>query len=561
MHLLKSNKSNKLNKSNKPNKPNKPNDFQPSNSRTFWSKTFARLQTLGKALLYPIAILPFAALLNRFGTLAMDLNPMENGVRNVGNWIGFIISRPGDIVFTNLPLFFAIGIAFGLAKENRGEVALIGALMYLAITAFLIEGGLPSLLYKNVLTFTAHDGKQFSELFYVQTFGMVNDKIEIIGGKYVLEIGALGGIISGSITAYLYNRFHNITLPQALGFFGGRRFVPMMVMLVSLPLAFFYAVIWPWIQFALVKFGGLISSTDSWTIPGAFLYALVNRIIQPFGLHHIINTFLWFQMPIENYIVDIHGKIVLDADAFGGDKFNLENFQAIASHFYTKITITKDNWQDYFVLRQGLVANSGGKILATGNLAGATAGMYTVFGDINAFQKSVISGTFQTGYFPMYWGGLTAAAGAMVMAAPGDKRRETITFLGGVAFVAALTGIDEPIVFAFIFAGPILWAYNALFTAIFAAIGVAMHMHIGFGFSAGLIDYIISFANAWGMSKAEGIIHGPVYGVTSNPLWMLALAATIAPLYFFSFYFTIKKLDIPTPGREKDMTKVEAMKQ
>ncbi|ATZ17512.1 PTS system, N-acetylglucosamine-specific IIBC component [Williamsoniiplasma luminosum] len=537
------------------------NNLQPSNSRVIWSRIFARLQMLGKALLYPIAILPFAALLNRFGTLGMDLNPIEDGVRNVGNWIGFIISRPGAIVFDNLPLFFAIGTGFGLAKENRGEVALVAALMYLAITAFLIEGGLPSLMYKGVLTFDTHDGKAFSELFYVKTFGMVNNKIEVTGGKYILDIGALGGIISGSMTAYLYNKFKDIQLPEALGFFGGRRFVPMMVMLVSLPLAFLFSVIWPWIQFGLVKFGGLISSSDAWSIPGAFLYALVNRIIQPFGLHHIINTFLWFQMPIENYITDINGKIVLDMDAFGGDKFNIANLQAIASHWQTNISITESNWKDYFVLRQGLVANSNNTIFATGNLASATAGMYTVFGDINAFQKSVISGTFQTGYFPMYWGGLTAAAGAMVLAAPKENRKKTITFLAGIAFVAALTGIDEPIVFAFIFVGPILWAYNAVFTAIFAAIGIAMHMHIGFGFSAGLIDYIISFANSWGMSKAEAFIHGPVYGVTSNPLWMLLLAALIAPVYFFSFYFTIKKLDIPTPGREKDLTNIQVMKK
>ncbi|WP_338983887.1 PTS transporter subunit EIIC [Spiroplasma endosymbiont of Othius punctulatus] len=546
-----------------------------SKGRAFWSKTLADLQRLGKSLMFPIAILPFAALLNRFGQLSIDLSgaTAENG--NFAFWFGFIIQKPGAIAFDNIALFFAIGTAFGLAKDNRGEAALVGAVLYIALTAMLMEGGLPALIYGNVLTFDSmvqkesvvngeivkewvEGGKSFSELFYVQTMTLdANGNKIITGGTYILNIGVLGGLVAGCMSAYVYNKFKDTKLPMSLSFFGGRRFVPMMVMALAIPLSFAFAIIWPWFQYGLVKFGTLISSGDAWAIPGAFLYALINRIVQPFGLHHIINTFLWFQMPIENFLVNTDGKVVLSPE-----NFPVENVSVGSEEFLVAIRnivqeagwvgldqsqITADNWSNWFVWDPTKISGSNGTII--GN---ASNGKVTVFGDINSFQRGLVSGTFQTGYFPMYWGGLTAAAAAMVVAAPKENRKQVISFLGGVAIVAALTGIDEPIVFSFIFVGPILWAYNAIFTATFAAIAIAMHMHIGFGFSGGFIDYVISFMNSWGMSKFEGMANGGVYGVLSNPLWMLALAAAMAPLYYFSFYFTIIKMDIQTPGREQD---------
>lgn len=526
--------------------------------------------------MYPIAVLPFAALLNRFGELAISLNPIaEDGTRNAGNWIGFIIQTPGKIVFDNLALLFAIGTAFGLSKDNRGEAALVGAVLYFALTGFLAENGLASLFYRNVLPidYYVKDGdnwtlvKGFSQLFYVPKYGQVlipgaeAPTLEKIGGTFILNIGVVGGITAGCFTAYLYNKYKDIKLPMALSFFGGRRFVPMLVMLISLPLAFIFAIIWPWIQFGLVKLGQTLSSGDAWAVPGAFLYALINRFVQPFGLHHIINTFLWFQLPIQGPIIDpMTGKMVLGGDLeVVKELWNTPNDTLFA--YLTELTknwrngpgvIDASNFKDFFTYRPGLVSET---ILSMGN------GSYAVFGDINAFQKSLLAGNFQTGYFPMYWGGLPGAALAMIMAAKKENRKQVTAFLGGVAVVALLTGIDEPIVFAFIFVGPILWVYNAVFTAIFAAIGVAMHMHIGFGFSGGLIDYIISFPTSWGMSRWEGIANGRAYGVTSNPLWMIALAAVMFPLYYYSFYLTIKKMNIPTPGREEQPTNIQPMSE
>ncbi|ATZ16225.1 PTS system N-acetylglucosamine-specific IIC component [Entomoplasma freundtii] len=549
--------------------------FSKEGHKKFWSDTLLKLQNLGKALLYPIAILPFAALLNRFGALAISLNPIaEDGTRNAGNWIGFIIQTPGKIVFDNLALFFAIGTAFGLSKDNRGEAALVGAVLYFALTGFLAENGLASLFYKNVLQMEYYvqdaDGnyhliKGLSQLFYVPTYGKIlvpgaeTETLEKIGGQFILNIGVVGGITAGCFTAWLYNKYRDIKLPMYLSFFGGRRFVPMVVMLISLPLAFIFAIIWPWIQFGLVKLGQTLSSGDAWAVPGAFIYALVNRFTQPFGLHHIINTFLWFQLPVQGPILDpMTGKMVLGADVIPPEVWEsagtelMKHLNEIAGSWKNLPNggITGDNFKDYFTYRPNLVSDV---ILSMGN------GTYAVFGDINAFQQSLLSGNFQTGYFPMYWGGLPGAALAMIMASKKENRKQVTAFLGGVAVVALLTGIDEPIVFAFIFVGPILWVYNAVFCAIFASIAVAMHMHIGFGFSGGLIDYIISFPTSWGMSKFEGLANGNAYGVLSNPLWMLLLAALMFPLYYYSFYFTIKKMDIKTPGRDDQPTNIQAM--
>ncbi|AHI53023.1 PTS transporter subunit EIIC [Spiroplasma culicicola] len=511
----------------------------------FWSNLLIRLQGLGKSLMYPIALLPFAALLNRFGSLGMELNPDS---KNFGWWLGFVIQKPGGTIFDQLPLLFAIGTAFGLSRDQRGEAALVGAAFYLILTAFLTEGGLPDLLYKNKMTFDAlglDENSQvivtgaFSKLFYVPIYGKIDDTIEVIGGKYILNIGVLGGIVAGCLSAWSYNKFRDIKLPQALSFFGGRRFVPMTVMVLSIPVAFLFAIIWPWFQYGLVSFGQTISSGDAWAIPGAFLYGFVNRMVQPFGLHHIINTFLWFQMPIDGYMVDFGGKFIIFQDVVENGVPMQTVFDSIGALIGENITAS--NWKEFIVIR----ANQ-----PTEGILGNGDGTYTIFGDITAFQKSMVSGNFQTGYFPMFWGGLPGAALAMIYCAKKENRKETATFLGGVAVVAALTGIDEPLVFAFIFVGPVLWVMNALFTSIFAAIAIAMHMHIGFGFSGGFIDYVISFANSWGMSKYEGLVNGGVYGFFSNPLWMFALAALAFPTYFFTFSILIKKLNIKTPGRE-----------
>jgi PTS system N-acetylglucosamine-specific IIC component len=530
---------------------------------TAWSKFLTLLQELGKTLQFPIAMLPFAAILNRFGALGIQFTTDSAGhiTNEVGYWISFIIQKPGGVAFDNLPLMFAIGVAFGLAKDHRGEVALVGALFYLILAAMTGSAGtLPEMIYKNVLTFDANpnvinftadqisalkginladldgmkfeeikklaeatgltvdqlgkvdfmtallnwsnnwkdgaslsytwgDAASFSSLFYVP----VKDGASgiVTGSAYVLNIGVLGGIVAGALSAFLYNRLKDIKLPTALSFFGGRRFVPMVAMVASIGVALIFAIVWPWIQWVLMKMGQAVADPENpaVAVPGTMLYAFLNRILLPFGLHQILNTLFWFQLPINGFVVP---------------------------------------------------SVSGG---------GNDAVTQWVNGDINAFTAGIsTAGLFQSGFFPVMMGGVPAIAIAMIFTAKKENRKQVAGFLGGVAAVAFLSGITEPVEFSFVFLSPLLLVIHAGLTAIFVGITTAMHIQVGFGFSAGLIDYCISFAQSWGMANQTGI--SAAYHVTSNPLWILPLAALAGVVWFFVFFFSIKGLKVMTPGRE-----------
>ncbi|WP_375318130.1 PTS transporter subunit EIIC [Spiroplasma endosymbiont of Virgichneumon dumeticola] len=464
-----------------------------------------QLQRLGKVLIFPIAVLPFAAILNRLGAIGLD--PTIATQYSVGYWIGFVINAPGAAVFNNLPLIFAVGVAFGLAKDNRGEAALVGTLAFLILSVFLGDKGISWLMYRNVLTTTGRvtdpatgglvDSDLFSRLLYILKTSYDGTK-GTTSLAYQLDTGVFGGITVGILSAVCYNKFSSIILPDYLAFFGGRRFVPMIVGLVMVPVAFLFAVVWPWCQFGLSEMGTWIGGTKGAAPAAATLYGVVNRILQPFGLHHILNTFLWFQLPI-------NGKSLTDISQFGYD--------------------------------------------------GAPNQM--VNGDINAFAQGIVgSGIWQSGFFPMFLGGLPGTAAAMWYCAKKIKRKETFVFLAGVAFVAFLTGIDEPLAFAFIFAAPLLWVVHAIFTGIISGITVAMGIKLGFGFSAGFIDYAISFYRSWQMATYSAKVSwAPTW--LANPLWVFPLAIAAFGTYFGTFTLLINKFNIMTPGRNDDEVKTQ----
>ncbi|WP_339029616.1 PTS transporter subunit EIIC [Spiroplasma endosymbiont of Cantharis nigra] len=456
-----------------------------NNSSSGWSKFLTMLQELGKVLQFPIAVLPFAAILNRFGALGITYSTNVDGeiTNQIGYWISLIIQKPGSIPFDNLALLFAIGCAFGLAKDHRGEVALVAVIFYLSIAALTGEGTLPEMLYGKLMTFTTKDGDSFSKLLYVQQI----KEGDVIGGVYVLSTGVLGGIVSGCLSAFLYNRFKDIKLPTALSFFGGRRFVPMIALVVTIPTALAFAIIWPWIQLGLISFGTAVANPENpaVAIPGTTAYSILNRLLLPFGLHQIMNTFFWFQMPVSGNIVQ---------PGFGS------------------IPSVGNEW-------------------------------VTEMGDINAFAKGISnSGLFQAGFFPIMMGGLPMAAVAMIMTADKNNRKEIAGFLGGVAGVSFLSGITEPLEFSFVFIAPVLLGIHAGLTGIFMAITTAMKIQIGFGFSAGFIDYAASLPQSWALSNNQGTI-------ISNPLWILVLTAAAGATYYFVFYFVIKWMNLSTPGR------------
>jgi PTS system N-acetylglucosamine-specific IIC component len=193
------------------------------------------LQRIGRALMLPIAVLPAAGLLLRFGQ--KDLLDIP------------FIAAGGDAIFSNLALLFAIGVAVGLAKDGNGAAALAGAVGYFVLT---------------------------------KGTAAINEDI---------NMAVLGGIISGVVAGLLYNRYHDIKLPEWLGFFGGKRFVPIVTSVVMLVLAFIFGFIWPPIQ-------DLINSVGEWIVGagavGVGVFGFLNRLLIPVGLHHVLNSLVWF---------------------------------------------------------------------------------------------------------------------------------------------------------------------------------------------------------------------------------------------------------------------------
>jgi len=196
---------------------------------------FGKVAKVGKALMLPVAVLPIAALLLRLG--AGDVFDLP------------FMFEAGNAIFANLALLFAIGIAIGLAKDNHGAAALAGAVSYLTLTA----------------------GAQ-----------AINDEI---------NMGVLAGIIAGLLAAYFYNKYHDIELPAWLGFFGGKRFVPIITGLASIVIAYALGYIWPSIQNALDALGYVMVNGG---VFGAFSFGFLNRLLIPTGLHHVLNSIFWF---------------------------------------------------------------------------------------------------------------------------------------------------------------------------------------------------------------------------------------------------------------------------
>lgn len=217
------------------------------------------LQKLGKSLMLPIAVLPVAGLLNRLG--AEDLLNLP------------FIQDAGATLFTYLPMLFAIGIAVGLAKENHGVAALAGAVSY-----FVLGAVSQDINYALQLGTLAAPPEGYAAL--------------VEAGKLTeIDMQAFQGIIAGIIAGICYNKFKDTKLPDWLQFFGGKRFVPIVTGGVSLVTGAALGATWLFIQ-------NIIDTVAKWmtsaSMLGEFIYGTLNRLLIPFGLHHILNNYVWF---------------------------------------------------------------------------------------------------------------------------------------------------------------------------------------------------------------------------------------------------------------------------
>ena len=380
---------------------------------------FNILQKVGKALMTPIAVLPIAAILLRLGF--GDVPFITGDIAN-------IMKVAGGAVFDNLDLLFAVGIAFGLAKNNDGAAALS------AVVGILI-----------------------AKAVYLQI-------------DPTLKMGVFIGIIIGILAGTLYNRYHTVKPPEFLGFFGGKRFVPIVTAIASIAVGVLAGYFWHYAQSGIDTFSHAIISLDE---VGTFIYGTLNRLLIPLGLHHILNSVFWFQLGDYTYMKD------------------------------------------------------GAEVVANGDLHRFFAGDPT-------------AGIYMSGFYVVMMFGLPGMALAIYLTTPKEQRKRAGAILAGVAFTSFLTGVTEPLEFLFLFVAPMLFVLHAILTGLALATAHYMDIHHGFGFSAGLIDYLIN------------------YKLAKNPLLILPLGLAFGLIYFVLSYYTIRifKYKIFSDDKQEDKQEV-----
>lgn len=419
----------------------------------FLKKYFGVLQRVGKSLMLPVALLPAAGLLMGIGTLLQNPNIINNIPMLSGETFQLmanIMSSSGDIVFSNLPLIFAVGVAIGMSNGD-GVAALA------AIVSFLIMN--------MTIGITAR-----VDLLQVDT----NPMYDMVLGIPTLQTGVFGGILIGMVSAIIYQKFYTIKLPEFLGFFSGKRFVPIVAAIAGVLIGIIMVVIWPPIQNFLLAFSRSMIGTNQ-TV-SALIFGIVERALIPFGLHHIWYNPFWYQF---GEYTNLAGQLVV------GD-------QAI---FFAQ-------------LKDGV---------------------------------EFTAGTFMTGKFPFMMFGLPAAALAMYHEADSDKKKLVAGILFSGALTSFLTGITEPIEFMFLFVAPVLFGVHCIFAGLSFMIMQILNVKVGLTFSGGLIDFIL-------------------FGVLPNRTkwrWIIIVGIIFAAIYYIGFRYIIRKLDLKTPGREREESEID----
>ena len=379
--------------------------------QSIWASAFGYLQRIGKALMVPVAILPAAGLL-----LGIGAGLQQETLTDIAPWllndtwvtISTVMKASGDIVFANLALIFAIGVAIGLAND-AGVAALAATVGYLVFNVSI----------SSLLGLTAE--------------GIAGDtRYAMVLGIPSLQTGVFGGLAVGILAAWCYNRFFTIKLTPALGFFAGKRFVPIITAAMSLLLGALFIFIWPPIQEGINTFASEVVLANP--VPGAFIFGLIERSLIPFGLHHVWYPIFWYEF----------GEYTSAAgDLVRGD-------QRI---WFQELSDGRDQ----------------------------TNGLYPDFQ----------AGTFMTGKYPFMMFGLPAAALAMYQSAKTHRRKVVAGLFFSAGLTSFLTGITEPIEFTFLFVAPLLFIIHAVFAGLSFMIMELLNIHIGLTFSGGLIDFLL----------------------------------------------------------------------
>ena len=398
-------------------------------------KIFGILQRVGRSFMLPIAILPVAGLLLGVGGSLTNETMLETygllnamGPGTIPYAIFTVMSKAGDIVFGNLPIIFAIGVAIGMAKKEK-EVAALSA----AIAFFIMHASINALI---TITGGAEE--------------MLSGATASVVGITSLQMGVFGGIIVGLGVAALHNRFYKIELPQVLSFFGGTRFVPIISALVYTGVGIVMFFVWPIIQSGIYAVGNVVLNSG---YAGTWVYGLMERLLIPFGLHHVF--YLPFWQTALGGTMEIQGVLV-------------EGAQNI---FFAQLA------------------------------------------DPNVTKFAVSATRFMSGKFPLMIFGLPGAALAMYRTAKPEKRKLVGGLLLSAALTSMLTGITEPLEFTFLFVAPLLYGIHCVLAGAAYMLMHIFEVGVGMTFSGGIIDLTL-FGIIQGNAKTNWIwvvIVGIVY--------------------------------------------------
>ena len=436
--------------------------FNPTVPKGFFMKKhlFSLLQRIGQSFMLPIALLPIAGIFLGIGSSLTNTNMLAayhlKGLMGPGTapYILFsLLNSAGSIIFDNLPILFAVGVAIGMARTEKATAALS------SIVAFFV-------MHSTIGSLITYTGRSHSFLTGATT--------EIVGITS-LQMGVFGGIIVGLGVAALHNRFYKIELPKVFSFFGGTHFIPIIsaITYVGIGILMFY--IWPPIQILINDAGKLVLMSG---YGGTFVYGLLERALIPFGLHHV------FYMPF---------------------------------------------WQTAV----------GGRELVNGQLIeGAQNIFFAELASPNTSHFSVAATRFMSGKFPLMMFGLPGAALAMYTCARPENKKAVGSLLLSAAISSAVTGITEPLEFAFLFVAPPLYVIHCAFAGLSYMLMHMLNVGIGMTFSGGFLDFFLF-----------GILQG---NTKTSWLHVIPVGILYFIVYFIVFRVMILKFNYQTPGHEKD---------
>ena len=380
--------------------------------RKFGEGFFGVLQRVGRAFMLPIALLPIAGLLLGIGASFTNEATLEAynllGVMGPGTipyTIFSLLASVGTVIFDNLPLLFAMGVALGMAENEKATATLSAAI------AFFV-------MHKTISTLLDISGK-------LAPGAMQEGTVANVVGIESLQMGVFGGILVGLGVAWLHNRFYKIKLPTVISFFGGTRFVPIISTLAYILVGVLMFFLWPFVQTGIYALGDLVLRSG---YAGTLIYGFIERILIPFGLHHV------FYLPF---------------------------------------------WQ----------TGVGGSAMIDGVMVyGAQNIFFAELASPNTTRFSVEACRFMSGKFPLMIFGLPGAALAMYTCARPEKRKVAGGLLLSAALTSMLTGITEPIEFTFLFVAPILYVIHSVLAGLSYMLMHLLNVSVGMTFSGGLID-------------------------------------------------------------------------